>query len=69
LYKDIKISNLMFLDDTSKKYLKPFQILILPTIFLANSQGKLENIYIDYNTKNKVRLLKDLSKLLNQDLI
>ena len=63
---NFKISRLYFLRDVNQQYIQPFQILILPTSFLIDQQGVLNNLYIDLNEKTKNQMMKDIVGLLEK---
>lgn len=57
--------DLEILHDYKLKTLKTYRILILPTTFLIDPEGKISNIYIDFDKNVKEALEKEIKKLLS----
>ena len=65
--KFISQNNIDFtvLIDKKQKYLKDFGILIIPTLFVIRENGKLENIYVDFDDSTRKGVFKDIAKLIS----
>lgn len=62
--KDKKI-DFEILYDKKLSTLDDFQILIIPTLLVINSDGTLKNIYIDFDENVEEALAKEIQELLN----
>ncbi|MBU0687459.1 MAG: redoxin domain-containing protein [Candidatus Margulisbacteria bacterium] len=65
LEKFIKDNNydFTFLPNKKLKYLADYRVLIIPTVFLINPDGTLQNIYVDYDKNVEKALSEDLKKI------
>lgn len=50
--------------DKKLKTLKDFRILIIPTLFIIDQQGKINNIYVDFDNNVAKAVRQDISRLL-----
>ncbi len=51
--------------DKKLKTLKNFRILIIPTLFIIDQEGKIKNIYVDFDKNVAKAVSQDVAKLLN----
>ena len=49
--------------DKKLKTLKDFRILIIPTLFVIDQEGKIRNIYVDFDRNVEQAVREDLKKL------
>jgi len=52
--------------DKKLKTLKDFRILIIPTLFVIDQQGKIKNIYVDFDKNVKEALALEIKQLLTR---
>lgn len=51
--------------DKKLRTLKDFRILIIPTLFVIDQAGKINNIYVDFDKNVAKAVSQDVAKLLN----